>query len=58
MRAGKVDWRLYLFGNAVHGFSNPAVDRHQHPALAYHRATDERSFRAVRDLFDETFGPI
>jgi hypothetical protein len=58
MRAGKVDWRLYLFGNAVHGFANPDAGRFGHPALAYHRPTDERSFRAMRDLFDETFGPI
>jgi dienelactone hydrolase len=58
MREGKVDWRLYLFGNAVHGFTNPEADRFGHPALAYHRPTDERSFRAMRDLFDETFGPI
>jgi dienelactone hydrolase len=58
MRAGKVDWRLYLFGNAVHGFANPDADRFNHPALAYHRPTDERSFRAMVDLFDETFGPI
>jgi dienelactone hydrolase len=58
MRAGKVDWRLYLFGNAVHGFANPDADRYNHPALAYHRPTDERSFRAMRDLFDETFGPV
>jgi dienelactone hydrolase len=58
MRAGKVDWRLYLFGNAVHGFANPDADRFNHPALAYHRPTDERSFRAMRDLFDETFGPL
>ncbi len=58
MRAGKVDWRLYLFGNAVHGFTNPEVDRRNHPALKYDQRTDERSFRAMRDLFDETFGPI
>jgi dienelactone hydrolase len=58
MRVAKVDWRLYLFGNAVHGFANPGADRYQHPALAYHRPTDERSFRAMRDLFDETFGPL
>ena len=58
MRAGKVDWRLYLFGNAVHGFANPAVDALKHPALAYHKPTHERSWRAMRDLFDETFGPI
>jgi dienelactone hydrolase len=58
MRAGKVDWRIYLFGNTVHGFTNPEADRLQHPALAYNRASDERSFRAMRDLFDETFAPI
>jgi hypothetical protein len=40
------------------GFANPDADRHRHPALAYHRLTDERSFRAMRDLFDETFGPL
>jgi dienelactone hydrolase len=58
MRAGKVDWRLYLFGNTVHGFTNPDADRHKHPALAYHEAADVRSFAAMRELFDETFGPI
>ena len=55
MRVGKVDWRLYLFGNAVHGFANPDADRRGMAALAYHRPTDERSWRAMRDLFDETF---
>ena len=58
MRAAGVDWRLYLFGGAVHGFTNPEVDRRNHPALKYNRATDERSWRAMRDLFDETFGPV
>jgi dienelactone hydrolase len=58
MRAGKVDWRLYLFGNAVHGFANPDAGRFKHPALAYHRPTHERSFRAMLDLFEETFTSI
>ncbi len=58
MRAAKVDWRLYLFGNAVHGFSNPEADRRNLAALKYHRPTHERSWRAMRDLFDETFGPL
>jgi dienelactone hydrolase len=58
MRAGKVDYRLYLFGNAVHGFTNPDVDARNIPALRYDRRTDERSFRAMLDLFDETFGPV
>jgi dienelactone hydrolase len=55
MRAAKVDWRLYLYGNAVHGFANPEAGRFGNPALDYHKATDERSWRAMRDLFDETF---
>jgi dienelactone hydrolase len=56
MRAGNVDWRLHLHGGAVHGFANPSADRLNNPALKYHRPTDERSWRAMRDLFDETFG--
>jgi hypothetical protein len=42
----------------VHGFTNPGSDSFRHPALAYHRPTHERSWRAMRDLFDETFGPV
>jgi dienelactone hydrolase len=57
MRAAKVDWRLYLFGNAVHGFANPEADARGMAALKYHRPTHERSWRAMLDLFDETFGP-
>ena len=56
MRAARVDWRMHLYGNAVHGFANPDADRRNMPALKYHRLTDERSWRAMRDLFDETFG--
>jgi dienelactone hydrolase len=56
MRAAKVDWRLHLHGNAVHGFANPDADKRGMAALAYHRPTADRSWRAMRDLFDETFG--
>ncbi len=56
MRAAKLDWRMYLFGNAVHGFANPEADQRGMAALRYHRPTHERSWRAMRDLFDETFG--
>ena len=58
MRAGQVDWRLYVFGNTVHGFANPDAGRRGNPALAYHRPTAERAWRAMRDVFDETFGPV
>ena len=56
MKRGKVDWRLYVFGNQVHGFMNPAVAHLNHPALRYHAPTHQRAWRAMLDLFDETFG--
>lgn len=55
MRDGAVDWRMNLYGGAVHSFTNPEADTRGIPGIAYHRPTDERSWRAMLDLFDETF---
>ncbi|CAN5854376.1 dienelactone hydrolase family protein [soil metagenome] len=55
MRAARIDWRLNLYGNAVHGFANPDAGKLGNPAVAYHAPTHERSWRAMRDLFDEAF---
>jgi dienelactone hydrolase len=55
MRAGGVDWRMNLYGGAVHSFTNPAADG-SHPALAYEPNADARSWRAMLDLFAEKFG--
>jgi dienelactone hydrolase len=54
MRATAVDWRMYVFGGAQHSFTHPRVSDTGLPGLAYHRPTDERSWRAMRDLFAET----
>jgi len=55
MRAIKADWRLYIYGGAVHGFANPLAGRLNNPAVAYHEPTHRRSWRDMLDLFDETF---
>jgi dienelactone hydrolase len=56
MREAKVaDWQLEVYGNAVHGFANPAVDRLGNPALRYHQAAHHRSWRSMLGLFDEVF---
>lgn len=55
MRAAKVDWRLHLHGNAVHGFANPNANGLGIAAVQYHEPSHQRSWRAMRDLFDETF---
>jgi dienelactone hydrolase len=55
MRAGGVDWRMNLYGGAVHSFTNPAADG-SNPVLAYEPRADARSWRAMLDLFTEKFG--
>jgi dienelactone hydrolase len=58
MTQADVDWRMTLFGQAAHSFTNPDADATIMPGLAYHALSDERSWRAMIDLFDETFGPM
>ena len=52
MRAAQVDWRLHLYGGAVHSFTNETADGSM-PGLAYHEPTDRRSWAALLDLFAE-----
>ena len=58
MRAAEVDWRMNLYGGAVHSFTNPNAELSGFPGVAYHQSTDERSWRAMLDFFDERFGPV
>ena len=58
MRAANVDWRLNLYGGAVHSFTNELADQMGMPAIKYHKPTDERSWRAMLDLFDEALGAV
>ena len=53
MRAAKVDWRLELYGGAVHGFANPLAGRLGNPAVEYHAPSHRRSWRSMLDLFAE-----
>jgi dienelactone hydrolase len=56
MRAANVDWRLTLYGGVVHSFTNPAADLMKAPdRVRYDATADARSWREMRDLFDEVF---
>jgi len=55
MRASGVDWRMNLYGRAEHSFTNPSSDHAGRPGVRYDRLADERSWRAMLDLFDEVF---
>ncbi len=58
MKAVQVDWRMLVYGGAGHSFTNPDVDAMNRPGFAYDERADKRSWRAMLDLFDETFGPL
>jgi dienelactone hydrolase len=56
MRAAGVDWRMNLYGGAEHSFTHPRAELADLPGVKYHQPSDERSWRAMLDLFDEVFG--
>ena len=58
MRTAGVDWRMNIYGGAVHSFTNPNAAVSGFPGVAYHQPTDERSWRAMLDFFDERFGSV
>jgi dienelactone hydrolase len=56
MKAAAVDWRMLVYGGASHSFTNPDVGAMNRPGFAYNAMADQRSWRAMLDLFDEVFG--
>jgi dienelactone hydrolase len=54
MRGAGVDWRMDLYGGAVHSFTSPGADG-SNPAIRYDRRADELSWKAMTDLFTEVF---
>ena len=59
MRAGGVDWQMLVLGGVVHSFTNPAVDALAMPEfIAYNANADQRSWRAMIDLFDTKLGSV
>jgi dienelactone hydrolase len=55
MRNAKVDWQMIIFGNAVHGFTNPENGSDTSKGAAYNRQADMRSWDAMKTFFKEIF---
>jgi dienelactone hydrolase len=55
MRAGGVDWTMTIYGGIEHSFTHPWADLIDVPGLSYDQSADERSWKAMTDLFDEVF---
>ena len=54
MNAAGVDWRMVLYGGAVHAFTMENAAAMNRAGIAYHKLTDARSWRAMLDLFGES----
>ena len=58
MTAAGADWRMLVLGGVGHSFTNPEIDAWNLPGFKYDAAADRRLWAAMRDLFDETLGPV
>ncbi len=50
-----VDWQMFYFGHAVHGFTNPGADAYKIPGLAYDEKAARRSWVAMTAFFRGRF---
>ena len=55
MNAAGADWRMNLYANAAHSFTNPRASEAGMAGVEYHELTDQRSWRAMLDLLEEVF---
>jgi len=55
MKEAGADWQLIMYGGALHGFTHQAPS--PFPGVAYNAAADARSTVAIKDFFNEVFGP-
>lgn len=55
MRAGKVDWELTMYSNAVHAFTIPDAGNDNSKGAAYNAQADKRSWQAMKTFFSEIF---
>ncbi|MFJ3141305.1 dienelactone hydrolase family protein [Streptomyces halstedii] len=53
MRAAGVDWRLVVYGGALHAFHHPPVDQTVLPGVGHHPRHARRAWRDVVALLDE-----
>ncbi|MFI0723068.1 dienelactone hydrolase family protein [Streptomyces sp. NPDC021224] len=53
MQAAGVDWRLVVYGGALHAFHHPTVDHPTVPGVGYHPRHARRAWRDVLDLLAE-----
>ena len=56
MTKAGADFQTIVYGQTKHSFTEPRASERGIDALAYSKSSDERSWRAMQDLFEEVFG--
>jgi len=54
MTAAKADWQMHMYGNTMHGFTNPEANDPSFGTV-YNKLTEQRALRAMEDFFEEIF---
>jgi len=59
MGRGGVDWQMHVYGGAQHSFTEPGIEARAAAAgfsgMKYSQSADRRSWRSMRQLFEEVF---
>lgn len=55
LTSAHANFHIISYAGTVHSFTNPEAGKVGIPALAYNRFADERSWKAMRSLFEEIF---
>ncbi len=55
MRNAKVDWQVFAYGGAVHGFTNPSAGTDNSKGYAYNAKVTQRAWEAMTSFFNEIF---
>jgi len=55
MKKAGADWQVITYGGAGHSFTNPDSSQLGMPGIAYHKPTDERSWKAMKSFLEEIF---
>lgn len=50
-----VDWRIVMYGGAVHSFTNPGADKHGMKGVAYDEAAAELAWSITRVFLEQRF---
>ncbi|MEE9411980.1 MAG: dienelactone hydrolase family protein [Methylococcales bacterium] len=53
LSAAKADWQIHLYGNSMHGFTNPLANQAS-AGILYNKVADKRAWRSITDFLNDT----